>query len=235
VLSICIQVLTILTYLGTLAAAGWGFILAHRLFDSRAVNGNVNEFFGLSTSTMAYFTGLMAFYYILFSILGLASEIRTDCIKKTCLRQFGFMKSFFGRGCFLIFIGTIFITIPWDEQQKWISKVPAGLQLAMGFFQLIISFATRESRNFDVEVHDPTSTKANVKDSAKIQWGAPESYAKDDSSSESATASRVAMMKGEHSSTNLVLKESNSATASELPSSGTTVSNPFMQAMSASK
>jgi hypothetical protein len=54
------------------------------------------------------------------------------------LRPFGFTHSWIGRGCFLIFIGIVFVVIPWDEERIYVSKVPASLQLAMGIIEIIV-------------------------------------------------------------------------------------------------
>lgn len=149
-----IRAFTVITYLTTLAACGWGFVIANQLFSASSIAG-------LDISSLAIFQGLMAVYYSAFSIVGALAEIRTLRLKQTILYPFGFMQTWLGRGVFLILIGVVFVIIPWDNSRVYVSKVPAAFQLTSGVLQIIIGI-------FVVKSPDAASAAGIVADG---NWG----------------------------------------------------------------
>lgn len=165
-LSKTVRTLTSVTYLVTLAACGWGYVVASTRFNSQ-----VTLSMALTDTNLAIFQGVMATYYSAFSVLGILAEIRTERLKCTILRPFGFAHSWVGRGCFLLLIGVVFVVIPWDEERIYVNKVPASLQLAMGVIEIVIGVFVVKSPA------EAVPGNASVSRGASIAWGEPEGSA----------------------------------------------------------
>lgn len=109
-----LRVVTLLAYLALMAAAGWGFPLAHKRFTAQTtVNGTstlnnvdqvLNQLSGLS-SNFAFFQGVMSVYFFVFGAVGVLSELRTKCLRETVLARLAFLLSWFGRGSFALYVG----------------------------------------------------------------------------------------------------------------------------------
>lgn len=155
-----LRIFSFLACLCTAAAAGWGFILANKRWQTEnltvAGNSTLNDLAAGLTSlnrSIALFQGLMSVYYVcvagcgakrdggrdvlavaprvspalngvlnaprppppppdlgscrLFSFLGMFAELRTRYLRGTVLRHLTFLTTYFGRACFLIYIGEL--------------------------------------------------------------------------------------------------------------------------------
>lgn len=138
--ALVLRIFSFLACLATGGAAGWGFLLADARWrkEKPAVGADVVTSLLELNKSMALFQGLMAVYYCLFAILGAMAEVRTKWLSEHApLKSLNFLKSYFGRGCYLIYIGSVFVLIPWDDDRPWVSKACGGMLLGAGVLQML--------------------------------------------------------------------------------------------------
>jgi len=110
--ALVIRVASFLAHCASGAAGGWGFILANRRAQNegaiKSLGGGdiVANVAALNASTAVY-QGLMAFYFCIFAFLGIFAELRSRWINGNILKYLGFLKTYMGRACFMIYVGAL--------------------------------------------------------------------------------------------------------------------------------
>ena len=114
--AIVLRIFSLLSHCASGAAGGWGFILAYRTSQKEdsiktavdgSKGGDIAEYLKALNSSQAVFQGIMAFYFCIFGILGILSELRSRWINGNILKHLGFLKTYFGRACFMIYVGEL--------------------------------------------------------------------------------------------------------------------------------
>jgi hypothetical protein len=160
VVDLVVRCFTALAHLGLGAAGGWGFIQA----------GNK---WALDNDG-AVFIGIQSVHFCVFAVLGFLAELRLAWLVRRVLAPFGFLQSFMGRGIFCLYVGTVFLFIPWDPRNPWIGRVVGALEISAGSFQVLLSvfggFAATPPPL-------PSSARSAGSEGSRIAWGKPSSEA----------------------------------------------------------
>jgi hypothetical protein len=107
------------------AAGAWGFILAAYLWS-------------LSQEYAAY-VGIQAVYFTLFGIVAFLAELRLPKLEATVLARLNFLHTYTGRGIFALYVGSIFLFLPWDLTRTWVNRVVGSLELSAGGLMLLFA------------------------------------------------------------------------------------------------
>ena len=125
-LDMAVAVFAALSHLGLGAAGAWGFPLAASVF---AVD-----------NSHSIYMGIQACYFSVFGLFAFLAELRQQKLQESLLKQFPFLHSHFGRGCFALYCGSCFLFLPWDKERPWVNRLVGGAELASGVFLCVFSF-----------------------------------------------------------------------------------------------